>query len=220
MNNKKKTIILGLCVCLLCAGTLSLGIASRKAEADKAASVEYVNDDNSGILPHDGDVLVDSLKLKKISGDGSGAEADTSGAGITAGENAGTTSETVTSDDISELDNADTYFDEVRATLNMDRNQIISMLTDVIAEAESESEKDNAAAQKLKIIDYMDKEQLIEKLIDTKGLPSCLVLISDNAVNVTVNKQDLTQSDAAKICDIVMRETGRDAGQIVIQSKF
>lgn len=140
--------------------------------------------------------------------------------GITAGENAGTTSETVTSDDISELDNADTYFDEVRATLNMDRNQIISMLTDVIAEAESESEKDNAAAQKLKIIDYMDKEQLIEKLIDTKGLPSCLVLISDNAVNVTVNKQDLTQSDAAKICDIVMRETGRDAGQIVIQSKF
>lgn len=98
MNNKKKTIILGLCVCLLCAGTLSLGIASRKAEADKAASVEYVNDDNSGILPHDGDVLVDSLKLKKISGDGSGAEADTSGAGITAGENAGTTSETVISD--------------------------------------------------------------------------------------------------------------------------
>lgn len=76
--------------------------------------------------------------------------------------------------DISELDNADTYFDEVRATLNMDRNQIISMLTDVIAEAESESEKDNAAAQKLKIIDYMDKEQLIEKLIDTKGCQAAL----------------------------------------------
>lgn len=212
MNNKKKTVILGLCVCLLCAATLSLGITARKAENSKAASVEYVNDDNSGILPHDGDVLVDSLKLTKVSGDGSSTDED--------GATSGAVSETVTSDDISELQNPDTYFDEVRATVNMDRNQIISMLSDVIADAESETEKENATAQKLKIIDYMDKEQLIEKLIDTKGLPACLVLISDNAVNVTVNKQDLAQSDVAKICDIVMRETGRDAGQIVIQSKF
>lgn len=218
MNSKKKTVILGLCVCLLCAAALSLGITAKNAEAAKAANVEYVNDDNSEILPHDGDVLVDSLKLTKISGDGS-AGAD----GGTADENGVTSSavsETVTSDDISELQNPDTYFEEVRATVNMDRNQIISMLSDVIADAESETEKENATAQKLKIIDYMDKEQLIEKLIDTKGLPACLVLISDNAVNVTVNKQDLAQSDVAKICDIVMRETGRDAGQIVIQSKF
>lgn len=218
MNNKKKTVILGLCMCMLCAAALSLGITAKKAEAAKAANVEYVNDDNSEILPHDGDVLVDSLKLTKISGDGStGAE------GSVVNENgvtSGAVSETVTSDDISELQNPDTYFEEVRATVNMDRNQIISMLSDVIADAESETEKENATAQKLKIIDYMDKEQLIEKLIDTKGLPACLVLISDNAVNVTVNKQDLAQSDVAKICDIVMRETGRDAGQIVIQSKF
>lgn len=211
MNSKKKTVILGLCVCLLCAAALSLGITAKNAEAAKAANVEYVNDDNSEILPHDGDVLVDSLKLTKISGDGTADEK-----GVTSGA----VSETVTSDDISELQNPDTYFEEVRATVNMDRNQIISMLSDVIADAESETEKENATAQKLKIIDYMDKEQLIEKLIDTKGLPACLVLISDNAVNVTVNKQDLAQSDVAKICDIVMRETGRDAGQIVIQSKF
>ena len=33
-------------------------------------------------------------------------------------------------------------------------------------------------------------------------------------------KQELTDNDVAKICDIVMRETGRNASQIIIQSKF
>ena len=73
--------------------------------------------------------------------------------------------------------------------------------------------------QKLKIIKYMDQEQIIEKLIKTKDLPEALVIITDNSVNVTVNTQELLRSDVAKIYDIVMRETGRDAGEIVVQNK-
>ena len=65
----------------------------------------------------------------------------------------------------------------------------------------------------------MDQEQIIEKLIKTKNLPEALVIITDNSVNVTVNTQELLRSDVAKIYDIVMRETGRDAGQIVVQNK-
>ena len=64
----------------------------------------------------------------------------------------------------------------------------------------------------------MDQEQIIEKLIKTKNLPEALVIITDNSVNVTVSTQELLRSDVAKI-DIVMRETGRDAGQIVVQNK-
>lgn len=66
----------------------------------------------------------------------------------------------------------------------------------------------------------MEKERTIENLIENKGFPETLVLMTDNSITVTVNKQEITQSDVAKICDIVMRETGRSAGQIVIQSKF
>ena len=65
----------------------------------------------------------------------------------------------------------------------------------------------------------MDQEQIIEKLIKTKNLPEARVIITDNSVNVTVNTQELLRSDVAKIYDIVMRETGRDAGQIVVQNK-
>lgn len=127
----------------------------------------------------------------------------------------------VTSDDLSEAANADAYFEEARATISTDRNQVISMLTDVIEESKDGSaEKNNATQQKLKIIDYMNKEKVIENLIKNKGFTDALVLMTDNSVNVTVNKQEVTQSDVAKIYDIVMRETGRDASQIVIQSKY
>ena len=50
-------------------------------------------------------------------------------------------------------------------------------------------------------------------------MPEALVIITDNSVNVTVNTQELLRSDVAKIYDIVMRETGRDAGEIVVQNK-
>lgn len=203
MNKKKRLMIAGVCVFALCATTAG-AVTLHKADSIQT-NVEYVNDENSDIAPHDGDVLVDSLKLTKMPGE----------------EGSGTLpSEMVTSDDIAELKNSDTYFSEVRATVNMDRNQIISMLSDVIAEAQTQGEKENASAQKLKIIGYMDKEKIIENLIQTKGLPECMVLMTDNAVNVTINKQDPTQSDIAKIYDIVMRETGRSAGEIIIQSKY
>ena len=93
------------------------------------------------------------------------------------------------------------------------------MLSDVMKESDNNVEKENATQQKLKIIGYMEKEKEIENLITTKGMPESLVLITDNAVNVTVNKAQLEQTDVAKICDIVIRETGRPASQIVIQSK-
>ena len=102
----------------------------------------------------------------------------------------------------------------------MDRNQVISMLTDAETTADSSSEKESATQQKLKLLKYMEQEQNVENAIKTKKLPECLVLITDSGVNVTVNKQDLNQSDVAKICDVIMRETGRKAPEIVIHSKL
>ncbi len=230
---------------------VAIGVLNHKLNNDQdlSASAGYTDYEMDQMNLHDGDVLVDSLNVTGIPGTSSGAgvdaqkqedpnaPADGTETGDTAvvdtiagaGQNAEKTatgealdsSLIVTSDDITELANADAYFEEARATINMDRNQVISMLTDVIEETKDGSaEKNNATQQKLKIIDYMNKEKVIENLIKNKGFADALVLMTDNSVNVTVNKQEITQSDVAKICDIVMRETGRDAGQIVIQSKY
>lgn len=214
-TGRKKIILIGMLALIVCVGVLNNKLNN---DQDLSASAGYTDYEMEQMTLHDGDVLVDSLNIVGVPGTSSGAAAD-----ITepeGGDAAIDTSMIVTSDNYAELANADTYFEEVRATINMDRNQVISMLTDVIEETKEGPEKKNATEQKLKIIDYMNKEKVVENLIRNKGFADALVLMTDNSVNVTINKQEITQSDIAKICDIVMRETGRDASQIVIQSKF
>ncbi len=237
----KKIMLVGMLVMIVAIGVLNNRLNN---EQDLSVSAGYTDYEMDQMNLHDGDVLVDSLNVTQVPGTSSGAgvdadSEDTSAPAsgnsavvdtiVGAGQNPQKTatgealdsSMIVTSDDISELSNADTYFEEARATINMDRNQVISMLSDVIEESKDGSaEKNNATQQKLKIIDYMNKEKVIENLIKNKGFADALVLMTDNSVNVTVNKQEVSQSDVAKICDIVMRETGRDASQIVIQSKY
>nr|WP_315019667.1 SpoIIIAH-like family protein [uncultured Aminipila sp.] len=211
VSKKKKLALFGLLGLVLCLAAVN---QSLNKEQTLKTSAEYTNYEQQEMLEHDGDVLVDSLNIKAVAGN----EA-VSGAGISSTSNSGITSKVVTSDDVAELDNTDTYFGEIRDTIDSDRNQVISMLTDVVAETDNAVEKENATQQKLKIIGYMEKEKTIESLISAKGLPECLVLLTDNAVNVTVNKEQLDQADVAKICDIVIRETSRPANQIIIQSK-
>ncbi|MDO4552429.1 MAG: SpoIIIAH-like family protein [Bacillota bacterium] len=239
--DKKKMVALGGMLALIFAvGIVSNQMADRQSLETTKGYEEYETDQMD---LHDGQVLVDSISLRAVAGtsdqqgDAQAAEESAAGAeatsptAVTAENGAeGTTPaaatvtegavETVTSDDLSELENADSYFDEVRATINMDRNEVLSMLTAVIEETPAGAEQDAATQQKLKIIGYMDTEKTIESLIENKGFAEALVVITDSSVTVTVNKADLNQEDVAKISDIVMRETGRSADQIVIQSKF
>ena len=97
-------------------------------------------------------------------------------------------------------------FEEMRAALDLERNKLLSSL-------DSEQEKK-------RITGYMEKELAVESLIKSKNLPSSYVVITEGGVSVTVDKQELDTNTVAKICDIVMRETGRSADKIVIQSKY
>lgn len=122
----------------------------------------------------------------------------------------------VTSDNVAEPENSDTYMQELRANLEMDRNKIISMLSDAEASASGTEEKKRASEEKMKILDYMEQETTIETLIKNKELPDTFVVISDNGINVTVNSEDLDQSTVSKICEIIIRQTGRNADEIVL----
>ncbi len=116
--------------------------------------------------------------------------------------------------------NEEDYFEEAKAAINMDRNRIISMLTEIIENRDVDSQSRNKATeQKLQIIEYMNQEKIVENLLKNKGFDQALILITDNSVNITVDKDILNKSDIAKILDIVVRETGRPFEQIVIQTK-
>lgn len=204
LSKRKKIMLFSMLGLVLCLAVANQALNNQQS---LTTSTEYTNYEKKEMQKHDGDVLVDSLNIKEVPASDGAIKTETSD------------SKVVTSDDVADLGDANTYFDELRATIDLDRNQVISMLSDVMKESDNNVEKENATQQKLKIIGYMEKEKEIENLITTKGLPESLVLITDNAVNITVNKQQLEQTDVAKICDIVIRETGRPASQIVIQSK-
>lgn len=111
-------------------------------------------------------------------------------------------------------------FDQLRAELELERNKLIASLDSTINDSSNENEKNNASAEKQRILDYMEQELAIENIIAQKNLPACFVLITESSVNVTVDQQELDTNTVAKICDVVMRETGQSADRIIIQSKY
>jgi len=170
-------------------------------------AMSYKTASSDDIPLHDGDVLVDSLNVTEETDD---ADGSTDGA-------SGDETSLVTSDDVSELDNTDTYFQELRASLDLDRNDIIALLTEAESSASTTEKKEEASAEKQALLNYMEQEKTIETLISNKGLPECFVVITDSGVTVTVNTEELDQSTVNKICEIVMRQTDRSASEIVVQ---
>lgn len=150
------------------------------------------------------------------SGKADGAKTDKAGEG-TNSSSAGTA--LVASDEATGVENTDEYFREARETITYDRNEMISMLTDTIETSADGSQKNSASQQKDKLLEYMEKEKNIESLIRNKGFTDAFVLITDRSVNVTVQTDTLSENDAAKILDIVIRETGRSVDDVVIQAK-
>lgn len=191
---KNKKLVAGLAALMVCCGAF---LASGRLLTDKAA--------NSDIPLHDGDVLVDSLGVDD--------EDSTSEKKSSKSREA----KLVASDDVAQLENQDSYFQELRATLDMDRNKIISMLTDAEESASTKKEKQEATAQKMRLLNYMEQEKTVETLIKNKGLPESFVVISDSGVNVTVNTDKLDQQTVTRICEIVMRQTSVKASEIVVQ---
>ena len=61
-------------------------------------------------------------------------------------------------------------------------------------------------------------EANIENLVTAKGYADCVAFLSEDSISVVVsnNAQPLSQTDTAKISEIVMEETGLSASQIKI----
>lgn len=174
------------------------------------AGVAVTNLKPDSIPLHDGDVLVDSQNVAQAGEPGDNTAAE----GESTAEGDGSES----SDSAS--DSAAKSFEEKRAKLELQRNDLIAGYNDTIKNSASKAEKNNALKQKEKLSSYMEQEVAIEGIIRTKNLPESMVIITDSTVNITVDEQDLKQNTVAKICNIVMGETKRTADKIIIQSHY
>ncbi len=111
------------------------------------------------------------------------------------------------------------YFANARLTRQQARDSAISTLSEA-AKLENASQEaiDQALASITVLANYEVSEAEIEALITAKGFDECVVFLNDNSAIVTVSAPSagLSQSDVARITDIVLSETALTTEQIKI----
>ncbi len=114
------------------------------------------------------------------------------------------------------------FFTTYRETRQSERNQEILYLDSVIAMEGEEfvNARQTAVNQKLKLVEIMEKELLLESLLKAKGYEDVIVsvgLTNDN-INVVVKADEITREDTAKIYSTIKNETNTSSDMVKILS--
>ncbi len=111
------------------------------------------------------------------------------------------------------------YFTTFRSERTTTRSEEILELDRVIALYDEGSEKYNEAVNlKLKIVEMMENELLLETLIKSRGFSDAVVSIGMNSdnVNVFINSSELDYNTALSIYTVLKDEVGVAPGSIII----
>ncbi|MGN1014875.1 MAG: SpoIIIAH-like family protein [Butyricicoccus sp.] len=152
-------------------------------------------------------------EVTSVNGDAaSTAKTDSStDSGTTAKDSAPTVSDTSTSED--------DPFAEARLNRQTARDQALSILKETVSSDDAtEQAKEEASKQISEIASNSVKESKIESLIQNKGYTDAVVYIEDGTIHACVKSEGgkLSETDAAKIADIIVSETGADLSSITI----
>lgn len=107
----------------------------------------------------------------------------------------------------------------VNAKLNREqtRSKSQELLQQIVNnESLDQESKQQAIDELVAMTDIMEKESVCEQQLMAKGFEECVVLISEDCVDVTVNRTELTEVEKAQIEDIVTRKADCDISEIVI----
>lgn len=115
------------------------------------------------------------------------------------------------------------YFASARLNRQQARDSALDLLRQAAADASAEQSvvgEANASIQAM--ANYTVAEAQIENLVSAKGYGDCVCFLSANGCSMVVSAQEngLTETDVARILEIVKQETGLKAGDItVIETK-
>ena len=109
------------------------------------------------------------------------------------------------------------YFAEAKVERENARAKSQDMLYDLMAKEDTpEEEKSEVAKKILELQKRIENEAAAEAMIKAKGFDEVYVRIYDDCVDVIVDRQEITQQEAAQIQDILTRITGLGAEKIRI----
>ena len=112
-----------------------------------------------------------------------------------------------------------TYFSTALLNRQQARDNALSLLQEAAKDEKADQnaiDEANAAIQTM--ADYTMTEAQIENLVTAKGYADCVAFLGENSISVVVSAVEtgLTDTDAARIGEIVMEQTGLKADQIKI----
>ena len=113
----------------------------------------------------------------------------------------------------------DAYFSNARLTRQQARDSAISILQQTVDdESAAQTVRDEAAESISAMATATVAEAQIENLVTAKGYGNCVAFIGEDGISVVVSPLEggLTDTDIARISDIVMGETEFTASQITI----
>ncbi|MFZ7133832.1 MAG: SpoIIIAH-like family protein [Eubacteriales bacterium] len=111
----------------------------------------------------------------------------------------------------------DEFFVDYKIERDKSRSEHIAMLESISKDETSDGETKTMAQQEMiSLIQLSEKEMIIENLIKAKGFNDGIVFIHDGYVNVVIDANQLTTSQAAQIQDIVQKESGVEIQKISI----
>ena len=117
--------------------------------------------------------------------------------------------------------NKSTYVLDMKMTREKQRNDLSQELDEIINNpSTTDKSREEASNMKLQLVKFQETELKIENLLSAKGFENALVYIGENNVNVVVNKEDLSNSEAAKIFDLVSEQSGVSYDQIKLMKNY
>ncbi len=111
------------------------------------------------------------------------------------------------------------YFSTARLNRQQARDNALSLLQEAAKDEKADQgavDEANAAIQTM--ADYTMTEAQVENLITAKGYADCVAFLGEDSISVVVSAMEngMTDTDAARIGEIVTEQTGLSAEQIKI----
>ena len=111
------------------------------------------------------------------------------------------------------------YFATARLNRQQARDNALELLQDAAADDEAEQTVIDDANQSIQTMAaYTLSEAQVENLVVAKGYEDCICFINENSASVVVasTESGLTDTDIARIAEIVTEETGLSVSQVKI----
>lgn len=119
-------------------------------------------------------------------------------------------------DDLAVMSTED-YFKDYKTNRQSVRTTEVAYLDSIISNENSDMETvKDAQNQKIEIVAVMEAELKIEGLLAASGFTDAIITIQKGSVNVVIKAKEISKEQAAKILEIVRKETNEPAQNIKV----